>query len=347
MKRRASFVIFDTRCEDVANFVMAILQAMSPESQLVVEECGFGPVKPSLAFQRGPPLTMTVLAFCGSAASIKRAVIMTLEKASTTTLDFDKSNPSDKTAWKGITLRTIWSIVRSQNSLFPMAYEEFLSIDQHQRADQVMTALSPDSMRAQTLNFYNLGTSDIRLCLPDFPLAFGPDLLSLEKMRYIAYAFIPSCSEVHQSIFSLIRPAVHISSSSASYQMISLSLMCSDKMLVKLLTWAYKQIYDLPDTVLSDRKKHEMCVSITKQECQSSGDGMNPVVASFMGSIDAINREIDGLETCSDFVNEICAMATDRSESSMLFIDVTERLLRKVGFQVNVSIFASLIAICC
>lgn len=133
--------------------------------------------------QEAPPLAMLVIAFCGAKDDIARAVRTTLEKTVHVTVESEMQNPANKKAWNGITLPLVWGILKAQSSHFTMSFADFISANTQQRSDIVMSVLSPDAMREQGCQFYNLGTDLIRLHPTDFPVSFSSDVKDPVKMQ--------------------------------------------------------------------------------------------------------------------------------------------------------------------
>lgn len=348
MKPGASFTIFRPTSEyDIAAFAMSILQMTSPECSMFVHEWGCHDLGQMTMGQEAPPLAMLVIAFCGAKDDIARAVRTTLEKTVHVTVESEMQNPANKKAWNGITLPLVWGILKAQSSHFTMSFADFISANTQQRSDIVMSVLSPDAMREQGCQFYNLGTDLIRLHPTDFPVSFSSDVKDPVKMQKELYCVVPNISLVHQNWERLLRPSVQTGTASSGCMPWNVAAsITDDSRAVQLLNAVYTQIYRLPDTIMSPNRKHALCVDMTKTRCVGAGSGMNPSIFAFLRIKDETFARIAQSPVRSRLLSRWMVLANSRASPSTLFTDMIVSVLEDVGMTVNVLPIATVIAIC-
>jgi hypothetical protein len=313
---------------------------------MLVHEWGCHDLGQMTMGKEAPPLAMLVLAFCGTKDDIARAVRTTLEKAVHVTVESEMQNPANKKAWNGITLPLVWGILKAQSSHFTMSFADFISANTQQRADIVMSVLSPDAMREQGCQFYNLGTDLIRLHPTDFPASFSPDVKDPAKMRGQLYCAVPNISLVHQNWERLLRPSVQTGTASSGCMPWNVTAsITDDAKAVQLLNAVYTQIYRLPDAIMPPDRKHALCVDMTKTRCVGSGSGMNPSIFAFLRTKEETFARIAQSPVCMRLLNRWMALSGSRVSPSTLFTDMIVSVLEEVGMTVNVRPIATVLAI--
>jgi hypothetical protein len=344
---RASFTVFDPISDyDLASFVMSILQMISPECDLVVHEWTFNSDGKSAYRQSTPPLSILVFAFCGDVEAVSSAIRITLEKAITTTIDTQRQNPADGNTWKGVTLKSIWGILRTQSELFTMSYIDFVTSTTQQRLQIIMAVLSPNAMSDQGLDRYNYGTKKIPLHPTFMPPSFSDDIANPDKMRRELYGLIPNTRDVHVGWGNILRPFARNSSTKGCMHWNVAMSITDNAQAVRLLDSVYIQIYSIPNDVLSLKKKHELCLDMTKEYCVGTGSGMNPTVFEYMRNKDFVFEQIRESPICMRVLEQWRQAFLTKRTFSTFFVDMVQTVLESTGIVVNVRPISYVIAIC-
>lgn len=333
---------------DVASFAMSILGLMSPMCQMVVEEWGCFKMGPITMARKAPPLAVLMISFCGDADDVRRALSATLEKAVATTSDTEKLNPEDKSAWKGVTVKSVWSILKLQSpATFVMSFNEFMTLNTQQRVELVLATLSPQNMRAQPISVYNLGTESVMLYPSDDPLAFTGDFKTAEKLESAHYCVVPNVKEVHSMWGRMVRPSIFVSPGNSQFSTIELIDFMSDyKTSLSLLNAAYWQIYEIPDNILCQEGKYNLCISVTKDCCRGNGSGINRSVSNHLVTRHMKAKFIKESKCCLDMLRRWRILYKKPGNSNDLFVDIIKETFSSLGLSSNTLPISWIMAIC-